>query len=293
MPTDLRGLPVLVVDDHATSRDMLAELLTSWQLRPILVEGGRAALEALSHATARSIPYRLLILDVQMPEMDGFTLAERIRQDPRYARTPIILLASGGLPAARARGRALGVACCLTKPIMPSELWEATLGALHGELADEATASVAMPPAVAHGPSLHILVAEDNVVNQRLVSRLLEKHGHRVTVVSTGRDVLSGLGRQTYDLVLMDVQMPEMDGLEATAAIRTQEEGTGRHLPILALTAHAMQGDVERCLSAGMDGYLAKPFQADELEAALARLLPGVRRSEAIDIPPGRSAIMH
>ena len=292
MPTDLRGLPVLVVDDHAASRDMLAVALASWQLKPIQVDGGRAALEALSQATKRGVPFRLLILDVQMPEIDGLTLAEHIRQDHGYARTPIVLLATSDLPTVRARSRVLGVACCLTKPIMPSELWEATLAALHGELADPPKPSAAMPPAVAHGPVLHILVAEDNVVNQRLVSRLLEKHGHRVTVVSTGRDVLADLSRQAYDLVLMDVQMPDMDGLEATAAIRTQEEGTGRHLPILALTAHAMQGDVERCLAAGMDGYLAKPFQADELEAALARLLPGVPSPEALDAPPGRSASM-
>jgi CheY-like chemotaxis protein len=291
VPTDLRGLPVLVVDDQAASRDMMAEIFASWQLQPILADGGKAALEALSQAIKCDAPFRFFILDVQMPEMDGLTLAERIRQDRRYASTPIVLLTSGDLPSIRARGRTLGVVRCLTKPITPSELWEATLAALHGELADPPTPSAAMPPAVAHGPGLHILVAEDNVVNQRLVSRLLEKHGHRVTVVSTGRDVLADLGRQAYDLVLMDVQMPEMDGLEATAAIRAQEEGTDRHLPILALTAHAMQGDMERCLAAGMDGYLAKPFQADELEAALARLLPEVPTTWATDPPSGRSAI--
>jgi two-component system sensor histidine kinase/response regulator len=139
---------------------------------------------------------------------------------------------------------------------------------------------------VVHGLGLRILVAEDNLVNQRLMSRLLEKRGHRVTVVSNGRDALASLARQAYDLVLMDVQMPEMDGLEATAAIRAQEEGTGRHLPILALTAHVMRGDAERCLAAGMDGYLAKPFQADELDAALARLLPGEPSTEPLAAPP-------
>jgi two-component system, sensor histidine kinase and response regulator len=185
----------------------------------------------------------------------------------------------------------MGVARCLTKPITPAELWEATLAALHGGLEDETTPSATMPSAVAQGSGLHILVAEDNVVNQRLVSRLLEKHGHHVTVVSNGRDSLAGLAQQVYDLVLMDVQMPELDGLEATAAIRAQEERTGRHLPILALIAHAMQGDVERCLAAGMDGYLAKPFQADELEAALARLLPEVLTTGATDAPSGRSTI--
>jgi two-component system, sensor histidine kinase and response regulator len=185
----------------------------------------------------------------------------------------------------------MGVARCLTKPITPAELWEATLAALHGGLEDETTPSATMPSAVAQGSGLHILVAEDNVVNQRLVSRLLEKHGHHVTVVSNGRDSLAGLAQQVYDLVLMDVQMPELDGLEATAAIRAQEERTGRHLPILALTAHAMQGDVERCLAACMDGYLTKPFQADKLEAALARLLPEVLTTGATDAPSGRSTI--
>jgi signal transduction histidine kinase/BarA-like signal transduction histidine kinase len=292
VPTDLRELPVLIVDDHAASRDMLAAPLASWQLKPIQVDGGRVALEVLSQAMMRGTPFRLLVIDVQMSELDGLTLVERVRQNHGYTHTPIILLASSDLPTVRARSRVLGVARCLTKPITPSELWEATLAALHGELADPPMPSAAMPPAVADGTGLHILVAEDNVANQRLVSRLLEQHGHRVTVVSTGRDVLADLGRQAYDLVLMDIQMPEMDGLEATAVIRTQEEGTGRHLPILALTAHAMQGDVERCLAAGMDGYLAKPFQAAELEAALARLLPGVTGPEALDAPPGRSASM-
>jgi signal transduction histidine kinase/response regulator RpfG family c-di-GMP phosphodiesterase len=274
LPAVYHGLPVLVVDDNATSRRVLGEMLSSWQLRPVAVAGVRAVLAALAHARASGTPFRLLVLDVQMPGIDGLTLAERIRQEPGYASTPIVLLVSSDLSTVTARSHALGGIRCLTKPILPSELWNAIQSALHGQTAAAGPLLLtSQPPLSVDRPHLCILVAEDNIVNQRLVSRLLEKRGHQVTVVSNGREVLALLEEQTFDLVLMDVQMPVMDGLAATAAIRAEEQATRGHLPILALTAHAMQGDAEQCLAAGMDGYLCKPLKAEALEAAINQLL--------------------
>jgi signal transduction histidine kinase/DNA-binding response OmpR family regulator len=272
---EVRDLPVLVVDDNATNRRILVDTLRHWQMRPVAVEGGPAALHALAHAKVVGEPFPLVLLDAQMPEMDGFAVAARIKEDPALAGATMLMLSSADLPEATARCRALGIAVYLTKPITPSDLWEAITTALGRPAPQDSPRPPAIPRKAAAGPRrLRILLAEDNVVNQRLVMRLLEKRGHQVEVVGTGHEAVAALAQQTFDLVLMDVQMPEMDGLEATAAIRAQEHATGTHLPIIALTAHALKGDQEQCLAAGMDAYVAKPMQADELYAAIDRLLP-------------------
>jgi GAF domain-containing protein/CheY-like chemotaxis protein/HPt (histidine-containing phosphotransfer) domain-containing protein len=274
---DVRDLPVLVVDDHATNRRILHEILTHWQMRPMEVEGGQAALRVLEQAKAVGAPFPLVLLDAQMPEMDGFALAAQIKQEPTLAGATILMLSSTDLPEATARCRELGIAIYLTKPITQSDLWDAIMTALRRPAQRDST----VPPSIENvAPAgqrrLRILLTEDNAVNQRLVARMLEKRGHHVEVMGTGTEALAVLARQAFDLVLMDVQMPEMDGLEATTSIRERERATGAHLPIIALTAHALKGDQERCLAAGMDAYVTKPMKADELYAAIDRLLPSI-----------------
>jgi signal transduction histidine kinase/DNA-binding response OmpR family regulator/HAMP domain-containing protein len=281
---DVRDLPVLVVDDNATSRRILHDLLSGWRMRPTTVDGAGAAWQALSRARAAGRPFPLVLLDAQMPEEDGFALAARIKRDPSLAGSVMVMLSTVDLAEAMARCRALGIAVSLTKPIVPAELWEAIVAAL--QQPGQALAPTP-PPACetpARRPCRRILVVEDNPVNQRLVVRLLEKQGHAVEAVSTGKAALATLARQAFDVVLMDVQMPEMDGLEATAAIRARERLTGAHVPIIALTAHAMPDDRERCLKAGMDAYLAKPVRAGDLYAAIERVLSGEMAADAAGV---------
>jgi PAS domain S-box-containing protein len=301
-PADLRGLRVLVVDDNATNRRILEEMLAAWDLRPTAVDGARAALAELERAVTIGEPYRLVLLDAMMPEMDGFELARSIRARPRLADLPLVMLTSGGEAGEGARCRELGIAVHLLKPVKQSEV----LGAVRhvcgrpGSPPGRTAAGWGQPRATpAQRRRLRILLAEDNPVNQVLAVRLLEKQGHQVVVAGNGKEALRilGIGTQEssngargagkeipptphFDLVLMDVQMPEMDGLEATAWIRTWEanrddQTAGRRLPIIAMTAYAMKGDREKCLIAGMDAYLAKPIQQRELLQALERLLPG------------------
>lgn len=269
-PQDLEALPVLVVDDNATNRRILEELLTSWRMRPTVVAGGAAALAELVRAAASGEPIPLVLLDAMMPEMDGFTLARRIKQHPDLQKAVLLILTSATRPAA-ATCRELGVAACLTKPVKQSELLNAICSALSLTFGHDDQATVVISSA--EGQRLNVLLAEDNIVNQRLAVRLLEKQGHSVVVAETGKEALAALQQHPFDLVLMDVQMPEMDGFAATAAIREREKETGQHIPIIAMTAHAMKGDRERCLEAGMDGYVAKPVQAQELEEAIAALV--------------------
>jgi CheY-like chemotaxis protein len=279
MAVDVRDLPVLVVDDNATNRRILHEMLIHWQMRPMAVESGSTALAMMEQAHKAGTLFPLVLLDAQMPEMDGFTVAERIRQHPSFATVNIIMLSSGDQRETEARCRTVGVTGYLRKPITRAELWDAMIAALRRpERNGDRTDLLSGGHYLQHTADtmrtrrLRILLAEDNVVNQRLVIGLLEKRGHTVVVASTGREVLTTLAQQPVDLVLMDVQMPEMDGLEATAAVRAQERQRGGHLPIIALTAHAMKGDQERCLAGGMDDYVSKPIQAQELSAAMARV---------------------
>jgi signal transduction histidine kinase/CheY-like chemotaxis protein len=271
----LRNVPVLIVDDNATNRRNLHELLAHWGMRPTSAASGQAALAMLAQARDMGTAFSLVLLDALMPEMDGFTLAAHIKQNPGLAAAIIMMIPAGSQRGDAARSRALGIAACLTKPITPDELWNALLLTLGAKAQPSAPALVTQRIIWEHRQRLRVLLAEDNVVNQRLAVRLLERWGHTVTVASTGQEVLTALAREAYDLVLMDIQMPEMDGLEATAAIRAQERGTGTHVPIIAMTANAMQGDAEQCLAAGMDAYISKPIRLGDLYKVIGQLLQG------------------
>jgi len=266
---DLTGVPVLVVDDNATNRRILHEMLASWRMRPTATSGADEALAALKDAQSTGQPYQLLLSDGQMPDKDGFMLAEAVKSDPALRRLPMILLTSAGRTGDGARCRELGIAGFLTKPVKQSDLLETMQAVLRGEEAVKAPER--RPPPVVHRP-LRVLLAEDNAVNQQVAARILQKRGHAVVVVGNGRLALEALRsarERPFDVVLMDVQMPEMDGLAATSALRAEERGTGRHVPVVAMTAHAMEGDRERCLAAGMDGYVTKPVEAEALVAAV------------------------
>jgi signal transduction histidine kinase/AmiR/NasT family two-component response regulator len=272
-PIRLAGLPVLVVDDNATNRRIFQEVLTNWGLRPTAVDSGPAALAVLAAARHVGASIPLVLLDAHMPGMDGWMVAAQIKQELALVGSTIMLLSSGGQRGDAARCRALGIAAYLMKPVTQAELWDAILAVLSAPPPAPECALVTRHTVREGRQRLRILVAEDNVVNQRLAARLLEKQGHSVTVVDNGQAALTTLAQQPFDLVLMDVQMPGMDGLETTAAIRAQERGTQEHLPIIALTAHAMQGDQERCFAVGIDAYVPKPMQADALYAAIDQVL--------------------
>jgi two-component system sensor histidine kinase/response regulator len=283
----LRDMPVLVVDDNATNRRILEAMLTHWMMQPSLADGGWAGLAAMERAKESGRPFPLVLIDAQMPDMDGFTLAERIKERPGLAGATIMMLTSAGQRGDAARCRKLGIAVYLIKPIRQSELLEAILLALgRPSRRGERPAVVTRHSLREARRKLRVLVAEDNLVNQELAVRLLEKHGHTVAVARNGRETLEALEKATaggFDVVLMDVQMPEMNGFEATAAIRQKEKATSRHLPIIAMTAHALKGDRERCLAAGMDDYIAKPIEAREFLAAVeGALLPGVERRASV-----------
>jgi PAS domain S-box-containing protein len=263
-PVKLRDLPVLVVDDNSTNRKILEEMIGNWRMKPVAAANGPAAMEALQRAHKNGTPFRLVLLDGHMPGMDGFEVAARVKQDPQLHGAEVILLTSAGRSEDVARAKTVGVAATLSKPVKQSELWDAIATALNvpGRLKSRASSLPAAAKARARAARqpLRVLLAEDNPVNQEVALRLLERRGHSVIVAENGRQALTAIERHKFDLVLMDVQMPEMGGLEATQLIREKEKSTGEHLPILAMTAHAMQGDRERCIAAGMDGYLAKPI---------------------------------
>jgi two-component system, sensor histidine kinase and response regulator len=265
-PVCVHGMRVLVVDDNATNRRILDEMFASWQMRPTSVASAAEAVQHLRDAEQSGQPYTLVITDAHMPEIDGFTLAGRIRD--RHREGPVIMmLTSGDHPSDLSECERLGIAAYLLKPIKQSELLEAV------QLALGITGKPRMQPGQhEYSPrcrGLRILLAEDSLVNQQLAVALLEEAGHSVTVACNGREAVAAAESDEFQLMLMDVQMPEMDGLEATALIRARERATGRHLPIIAMTAHALDGDCMRCLDAGMDGYTAKPIDADELFAQI------------------------
>ena len=279
----LEDLPVLVVDDNATNRRILEEMLTTWRMRPTLVASGAEALSELERARHCGTPYRLVILDALMPGMDGFMLAERIRNLDSEAPT-LVMLSSAAHTDHAERSRKCGVTRYATKPVKQSDLLDVIMTALgepaatprpsFGDSADSASAS---------RRPLRILLAEDNEVNQKLAVRWLRKWGHTVVVAGNGREALARLDHEAFDLILMDVQMPEMGGLETTAVIRAKEKAGADRVPILAMTAHALKGDRERCLAAGMDGYIAKPIRPQEMFRAIENLTP---RSEPVAARP-------
>jgi PAS domain S-box-containing protein len=289
----LHGLKVLVVDDNTTQRHLLQSLLGSWSMRPTLVESGPAALEALRYADQMEQPFAVVILDAYLPGEESFAVALWLRQQPALATTPLIVLTAATQVGGRQHWQELHGAACVTKPIAPADLWEA----VHQALVCAKHVTPASPqhttPEAQDGRSLRVLLAEDNAVNQRLTMRLLEKRGHTVTVVQDGAEALAAMRRQTFDVVLMDIQMPYMDGLETTQTIRAREQDTATRVPIVAMTAHAMQGDRERCLAAGMDGYVTKPLHPTELFEVIASLTAtAAHLPEASPAPEGEQDIL-
>jgi two-component system sensor histidine kinase/response regulator len=270
------GLAVLVVDDNQTNRRILQEMLSSRGLKPTLADSAKTALVALQAVKDAGNPYSLIVIDAQMPDMDGFTLAEQIIAIREFRTTPIIMLTSAGQPGDAVRCREMGFAAYLCKPVSQSELLKVVSSALRKSTTNRLpeVSDVSTPKIVRReGRSLHVLLAEDHTVNQILATHLLEMRGFVVTVVGDGNEALAAIERQQFDVVLMDIQMPGKDGIEATAVIRSKEVATGAHLPIIALTAHAMKGDRERCISAGMDAYISKPIRSKELFETIESVL--------------------
>ncbi len=271
------GIKVLVVDDNRTNRQLLEATLRRWKMVPACVDSSNQALAELRAAREAKEPYALVLADAHIPDKDGFDLVNHIRRPPELATTSVMMLTSAGYREQVERSRLVGASAHVLKPIQQSELREAIAHALRGERSSPEISQTddPLPSVQASLRALSILVVEDNVVNQRVASRLLEKRGHRTTIAPNGLEALQALERASYDLVLMDVQMPVIDGMEATARIREKEKRTGGHQPVIALTARAMRGDVELCLSAGMDGYLSKPIRSEDLDAVLSKYAAG------------------
>jgi len=264
-PARIANARVLVVDDNTTNRLILEEMLRNWTMEPSSVVGAQEALGEIRRAQETGKPYNIVLTDANMPEVDGFSLAEMIKKDEELGGTIIMMLTSGDRPGDIARCEQLGVAAYLLKPVKQSELFDAIVMALDvGTPEEEVPKGGGVDEPIRHSQR-RVLLAEDSPVNQRLAMGVLQEYGYSVVVANHGREALAAIETQDFDLVLMDVQMPEMDGLEATAAIRSKEEASGAHLPIIAMTAHAMKGDRERCLEGGMDAYVAKPIRAKEL----------------------------
>lgn len=259
------GLPVLVVDDNAINLRVFAEILTHWGMVPTLVDNGQAAIDALQRMAATGGSFSLILLDAMMPTMDGFMVAKMIRDDPRYETVTIMMLSSADRPDDFERCRDLGINLYVRKPVKHSEFWSAIQIALGSS---GATTTEILHPTLSKPPrQLKILLAEDNPVNQYMAVVLLEERGHQVEVANNGQEVLDIIEKQSFDLILMDVQMPVMDGFQVTEIIRKREQGSEQHLRIVAMTAHALKGDRERCLASGMDDYIAKPVQEKDLLA--------------------------
>lgn len=273
----LKGLRVLVVDDHATQRDVLRELFLNWEMTPEAVEG-RRAIEALEDARVMGRPFSLVVLDVQASDRGGFAIASSIRENPEWGAPRIIMTSSVGIRGDGDRCRRLGIAAYLTKPIRQSDLLDAILTVLEGDACSEERRVVTRHSVHEGRAGRRILLAEDNVVNQKLAVTILSKMGYVVTVAANGKEAVAAFEQGVFDVILMDVQMPEMDGFEATARIREKEKETGGHIPIIAMTAHAMKGDRERCLAAGMDGYVSKPVRPDTISETIDATLK-VRRA--------------
>jgi two-component system, sensor histidine kinase and response regulator len=270
----LEGLSILIVDDNATNLMILSEVLSNWGARPVAVSNGTRALDALRSAAEQGRPFAIVLVDGMMPEMDGLTLARHIRDDPMIAGVLVLMLTSSGPPEDDEICSRLQISACLTKPVRQSELLDAVMDALAENTPPVGTPAKSILGGGRPAPAplanlLHVLLAEDHPVNQKVAVRMLERMGHSVVVVSDGLEAVEALEVEDFDVVLMDLQMPRLDGLEALEAIREREAGQGRHTRVIALTAHAMQGDRDRCLAAGFDDYLAKPVRQSELQAVL------------------------
>jgi two-component system sensor histidine kinase/response regulator len=287
-PVILRGVRVLIVDDNRTNRRILEGLVRRWGMNPTSAPDGERALAELSTALEADEPYGLILTDMHMPKMDGFRFVEHIKERPELSTATIMMLTSGGRRGDAARCGELGIAAYLLKPVRQSELREAiarVLGAKEQGAIPMIT-RFSMEADTKTADNLEILLAEDNLVNQKLAIRLLEKRGHHVVITSSGREALAALEKKHFDLVLMDVQMPEMDGLEATTLLRAREKISGQHQAVVAMTALVMKGDRERCIAAGMDGYLSKPIRQAELDEVLDTYL-AVGRQNIVIANPG------
>ena len=293
----LRGVPVLIVDDNATNRTILKELAMKWEMKPTLCENGEEALTLLEYAHSQGTPFPLVLLDSQMPGMSGFEVAEHLKEKAHLGHANVIMLTSAGLRGEGARCRALGIRAYLPKPARRADLLEAmklilslppaTRGGVGGGDSGDAVGGLGLVTVHTlreRRTQLRVLVAEDNAVNQTLARRLLEKRGHIVVIAENGRAALDALEREAFDLILMDVQMPVLGGLEAASCIRERERiaGGGARIPIIALTANAMAGDRERCIGSGMDEYLTKPIQARELFAVMERVMAGAQSESEV-----------
>jgi two-component system sensor histidine kinase/response regulator len=258
--------------------------LSRWGMQPTVVDRGPKAIDAMLRAEQEGAPFQLILLDGHMPDMDGFTLAKRIRESTACQRAPIMMLSSADQREDTLRCRASGIGAYLLKPINPPELLEVLLQQI-GNVPTEYLAQSSGPDSQLipmQSERLEVLAVEDNVVNQRLILRLLEKRGHSVTLASDGFQALTVLVTKSFDVIFMDIQMPGLTGYDVTARIRADEHGSGARIPIIALTAYAMEGDRERCLAAGMDGYLTKPVRFQDLDQILASV---TRRPAATEAP--------
>jgi two-component system, sensor histidine kinase and response regulator len=285
----MQTIRVLVVDDNYTNRFVMSEIFNHWGMDAHCAEGAREALLAIDLAHESGTPFGLAIIDAQMPETDGFTLARDVRRDSRNKSMPMIMLSSLGQRGEGSRSREAGIAGYLSKPASQSELLNMILAVLFRP-PEVSTAQLAAPDLTPDGARrLRILLAEDNQVNQQLAVRVLEKLGHQVEVANNGEEAMAAFGRAGFDLILMDVQMPKMDGLETTGAIRAKEAVQGGHIPIIAVTAHAMKGDREKCIAAGMDDYITKPLRFADLAELLERYSVGERIERPLESPRASS----
>jgi|GEM_PF-1214158 len=290
----LEGRRVLIVDDNQANREILELVTAAKQMLPALADSAQAGLARLTEAVEDGVPFDLVLSDVQMPQVDGLMFVEQLRADTRLQTLPVIFLTSSGEPGNRKRSRELAIDAWLSKPVKQSELYEAMLRALtvatrdgrngHSETPVRTTVAARGADDVAEVPPLRILLAEDSLPNQMVALAVLKDGDHSVVVAGNGREALQRLSEAAFDVVLMDVQMPEMDGFEATARIRAEEDGSGRHQAIIAMTAHALQGDREKCLAAGMDDYVTKPIRRGDLQAALSRVLSRAGLSRAGEV---------
>jgi two-component system sensor histidine kinase/response regulator len=271
---DLKNLPVLVVDDNATNRKILKEMLVNWEMKPTEVENGQKALASMKKAAKSGNPFAVVLIDFSMPGMDGFSLADKIKQNPNLSRSSLVMLTSASTRGDAERCRKLGISAYLMKPVKQSDLLDTIMLAMGAAPEKKDRIPLITRYTIRkERPHLRILLAEDNIINQKVAVHILEKKNHKVTVANNGQEMLSILEKESFDLVLMDVQMPEMDGFEATVKIREKEKKTRSHMPIIAMTAHAMKRDRERCLDAGMDDYVAKPLKPEELMKTIERVM--------------------
>jgi len=283
----LQGLHALIVDDNETNRIILQELVSNWSMKSTSVEGVDDAIKAMERANNSGNPVKLVLTDMYMPRRDGFELVEWVRSRADFAHTPVIIISSAPSAEHKIRATALKVSGYLTKPIRQSTLLDAIATAVGYEEMRRKSEKPSTP-ASQFDRSLKILLAEDNPVNQLTATTMLQKLGHTIEVANNGKEACEMVAQNEYDLVFMDVQMPELDGLEATGKIRESEEDTDRHIPIVAMTAHAMKGDQERCLAAGMDDYISKPIRRKEVAEIIVKV--AARFFKSVEMDEGQAA---